>query len=291
RAAAVKFLLPSEIRFFSRVKNWSELASEERLTSIDLTAYAKKLMSHDSSYPKLQVAQLNGRWFALNSLQLAICRHLERSGYCRRIRVTVCPPQALPEQVAKGLQLRRSRGEDRSSSSKDGESASLAAGSSSSSESEDDFDNRAGSDDDGSCSEGDFDNDDQNPGDASCSGSDSYCSECEREAREAASEAEKKPACDNKQSSERSVDSKVDKTKLTFDTTPVTTKAAAGKNPAPSTTASKEAVEDSPSLDRDLADLGPTTAMLLQQLDIKEAAAAAAAAAMRDRDQEREALI
>uniref|UniRef100_A0A1I8FT33 Uncharacterized protein n=1 Tax=Macrostomum lignano TaxID=282301 RepID=A0A1I8FT33_9PLAT len=86
-----KFLYPSEVRFFARVKNWPELTAaavdsggDHRLNSDSLSDYARRLLSHDSKYPKLQVVQLGG-------VCLAICRQLQRAGHCRRIRVLVCP--------------------------------------------------------------------------------------------------------------------------------------------------------------------------------------------------------
>uniref|UniRef100_A0A1I8HSP8 Uncharacterized protein n=1 Tax=Macrostomum lignano TaxID=282301 RepID=A0A1I8HSP8_9PLAT len=177
-----KFLYPSEVRFFARVKNWPELTAaavdsggDHRLNSDSLSDYARRLLSHDSKYPKLQVVQLGGVWYALNSLQLAICRQLQRAGHCRRIRVLVCPARAAagrPRTGARPTHGVRSNGNGHNHETSDDRSSSE-----SSVDDDDEEDENQGYGDSNSDSSG-------------CSCSDSYCSECAAKEADIDDEAE-----------------------------------------------------------------------------------------------------
>uniref|UniRef100_A0A1I8JJY7 Uncharacterized protein n=1 Tax=Macrostomum lignano TaxID=282301 RepID=A0A1I8JJY7_9PLAT len=179
-----KFLYPSEVRFFARVKNWPELTAaavdsggDHRLNSDSLSDYARRLLSHDSKYPKLQVVQLGGVWYALNSLQLAICRQLQRAGHCRRIRVLVCPAGLLPGGLGQALGRPMEFEDSSNGNGHNHETSDDRSSSESSVDDDDEEDENQGYGDSNSDSSG-------------CSCSDSYCSECAAKEADIDDEAE-----------------------------------------------------------------------------------------------------
>lgn len=95
---SVRYLCPSEIRYMHPVGP-ALVPDQTRLRDIDLTEYARRLAKHSAVYPRVQVVEAAGKFYATNHLNLALCRYLERAGYCRQVRVTVCPACSIPASL------------------------------------------------------------------------------------------------------------------------------------------------------------------------------------------------
>ena len=62
-------------------------------------AAASRRVASGADCPHIQVVGRAGRWFALNSSQLDLCRLLEREGHCEKVRVDVVDLRQVPEFV------------------------------------------------------------------------------------------------------------------------------------------------------------------------------------------------
>ncbi|XP_054717676.1 uncharacterized protein LOC129227058 [Uloborus diversus] len=87
-------LAPSDIHFLQ------DATSGLEDTMADLCS--KFLQGHER-IPKVQVAEKNGFWFALNNSYLHIIRDLEKQGKCAKIRVEVVPLTKVPKTLQKGM--------------------------------------------------------------------------------------------------------------------------------------------------------------------------------------------
>ena len=64
---------------------------------------SNRFLQGQERIPKVQVAEKNGFWFALNNSYLHIIKDLEKQGKCAKIRVEVVPLSRVPETLQKGM--------------------------------------------------------------------------------------------------------------------------------------------------------------------------------------------
>lgn len=91
-------LAPSDIHFLQDMNNG--LLTPDEGTMADLS---NRFLQGHERIPKVQVAEKNGFWFALNNSYLHIIKDLEKQGKCAKIRVEVVPLSKVPETLQKGM--------------------------------------------------------------------------------------------------------------------------------------------------------------------------------------------
>lgn len=91
-------LAPSSIHFIKDSTNG--VLTPDQTVVADLS---NKFEGNQDKLPKIQVAQKDGSWFALNNSCLHVFRELEKQGKCLQIRVEVVPLSKVPYSVQEGM--------------------------------------------------------------------------------------------------------------------------------------------------------------------------------------------
>ena len=91
------YLTPSTIHYLHTHKDTSALS---RTSDSDILKISRNIVEQ-RDFPKLQVVEKEGHWFALNTSQLELCRRLERDGKCSSVRVDVVPLTEVPTELRK----------------------------------------------------------------------------------------------------------------------------------------------------------------------------------------------
>ncbi|CAH1795532.1 unnamed protein product [Owenia fusiformis] len=92
------FLPPSNIHYIQTAgkNNLMDQAMNQEILEI----HSKKILEN-GDFPKIQVVEKGGHWFALNNSQLELCRKLEKEGKCSKVKIDILPLNQIPIDIAK----------------------------------------------------------------------------------------------------------------------------------------------------------------------------------------------